>query len=116
MRRLVAISAFFVSYASACSPAPADQLFAQNADFVLVGTATETREGTRDENFDLLVRYDVLEVLSGNVPETRTGISLCRVPIRIGERLVVGSVDGQQYVYLAEISEQEVRASIRSGR
>jgi hypothetical protein len=98
--------------ATACVPAPADQLFAHDAEFILVGTAT----GTREEHFELTVSYEVAEVLSGKAPDTLIGVSPCQDPIRKGERVVVGRVKGQQYVYPAEPFEQQIRAFLRTGR
>jgi hypothetical protein len=110
---VAAIATFTVlTRASACIPAPADQLFGHDAEFILVGTAT----GTQEEHFELTVSYEVSEVLSGIAPDTRAGISPCHDPIRNGERVVVGSVKGQQYVYPAEAFEQKIRTTLRTGR
>jgi hypothetical protein len=110
---VIAILAFGVATrAPACIPAPAAQLFAQGAEFILVGTAT----GAQEERFELVVSYDVIEVLLGKAPDTRMGVSPCRDPVRKGERVVVGRVNGTSYVYPAETYEQDVRASVRSGR
>ena len=83
----------------ACTPAPPKEFFA-DTEFLLMATAVGSKEaGT----LELPVEYKILKVLSGKAPASHWAGSLCHAPIQIGERIVVGTYQGKQYLYPAEL-------------
>ena len=95
----------FASRASACEPARPNELFA-HAEFLLVGVVTGSKSSA---SWDLPVSYRVLKVISGKAPSLHWANSQCHMPLEKGERVVVGSVQGTQYLVPAEWYEQSIR-------
>ena len=118
MRLLVFVCVFFAFALPvrlpACVLPPAAQFFTQkDVGFILVGTATGSIWQRHSSEY--LVTYKVLEVLQSTAPSTLSATTLCGLPFRRGERVVVGSVQGQQIVYPA-YEEAAIRAAIRGVR
>ena len=91
----------FATRAIACTPAPPKELFART-EFLLIATAIGSEEAN---TFELPVKYKVLKVLSGKAPTTHWAGSPCHLPIQVGERVVVGTYQGRQYLYPVEFYE-----------
>ena len=94
----------FSTRATACTPAPPKEFFA-HTEFLLIATAIGTKEAN---TWELPVKYQVVKVLSGKAPATHWAGSPCHLPIQIGERVVVGTYEGKQYLYPAELYEDAV--------
>ena len=118
--------------AAACMPAfPSDDL-ARDGRNVIIGvvlsSATVARPtgapaiGITSTNSmslaapEMLVKVQVLEVLHGKAPATVTAVSPCRLPLKRGERVVVGTYEGRRAAYPADMYEQSFRIFYRRAR
>ena len=60
--------------------------------------------------------YEVLEVLAGKAPDSFHALSPCALPIRRGERILVGRVNGMQVAFPALSTEESDSQSLFRAR
>ena len=111
---VLVIAVLATPHARACSPPVPTEVLAHNSDFVLVGKATQSI--SHEKTAELVVSYEVLEVLAGKAPDSFHALSPCALPIRRGERILVGRVNGMQVAFPALSTEESVRSALRAGR
>jgi len=98
---IAALSMLIAGEVFACQPPPPTVGFAKLFNNVVVGTIAGHGFVQRmpNEEPELLFKVRKIEILSGTTPTTITAVAPCGFPLKVGERVVVGTFSGRRYVY-----------------